>query len=235
MSIRDKQVINVLNYNDSIVVVSTRDNGYAVNPRDIDGGAPSILPLSFSEIEYINSNSNAFKSGYLRFPKEIEEEMYTELRIVGWEDILTNEEIEQILLHPTIEGLQKILSIKSSTVFERVRGIFTVLKNSGDGNISIRVDRIISERYKELVNKKTKTDISLVPKDVASIQSVSTEEVDSLKKQLQEMQAMMTKLLANQSASAGVEVNTDSLAESVNTKQAEDVVKKPAGRPPKSK
>ena len=48
MTINENKLINVLNYNDNIVVVSTKTDGYAMQPAS--NGNPSILPLTFDEI-----------------------------------------------------------------------------------------------------------------------------------------------------------------------------------------
>lgn len=221
MSVKDRELINVLNYNENIVVISTRDNQYSFNPSEND--VPTLIPLTFSEIEYVNSNTEAFKSGLLRFPEDIENEMYNELRVLNWEDILKNSDIRDIILHPTLEGLKKIIDIKSSSAFERVRGIFTRLKNSENENISIRVERIISARYKELINRQTKTSIILSPKD-STVSTITSEEVDSLKQQLAQMQELMLKMMGEKTEPAKVE--------EIPT---EEEIKKSAGRPPKTK
>ena len=222
MSWRDKQIINILNYNESVVTISTRDNEYAFNPSE--GGVPSIIPLSPSEIEYVNSNSNAFKSGLLRFPEDIQEEIYIDLRIADWKSILTNDEIVEILTNATMEGLQRIIDIKNVCEFERVRGLFTRLKNTNDGDISIRVGNIVQKRYKELCNRQIKSHIQLVERDLKP-KMITSEEVDSLKEELAQMREMMAKML-----------NSNSKAEirPEDVKGETSEVKKPAGRPPKS-
>ena len=87
----------VLNYNGSPVAVSTRHESYI-----IPGGSsesPSSMPLSVDEIVQINSNSNVFKMGLLWFEEEFQENLYKECRIRNWKDILTDSEIEDIILH----------------------------------------------------------------------------------------------------------------------------------------
>ncbi len=203
MSWRKKEIINVLNYNENVVTISTRDNGYAFAPAE--GDVPSIVPLTPTEIEYVNSNSNAFKSGILRFPKELEEEIYLDLRIVGWKDILTNQDIIGILTSPTIEGLQKIISIKNPSSFERVRGLFTKLRNSEEVDISIRVEKIINARYRELSNRQSKSDIQVVERDIKQ-NTIDSEEVAQLKLQVEQMQKMITEMAKPKEEVAAVEV-----------------------------
>ena len=210
MSIRDKQNINILNYNDHIVIVSTRDKSYLIEPaRD---GIPSKTPFSFSEVETINSGSNAFTSGTLRFEESEEGEIYHELRIVDWENILTNEEIKNIVFKPSFDGLNKIVEIKNSSIFERVRGIFTKLKNENSDDISMRVERIINERYKELLNGVRKSEIQLTKKDVESKNfedaSIIKAENAQLKNEMAELKDMVSKLLNSKVDHDNKEIST---------------------------
>lgn len=226
--IKDMKTINVLNYNSSTVVISTKHDSYAIEPA-IDSDNPTILPLTLDEILYANANSMAFKSGILRFPEDIEKEMYEDyLRIPNWESLLTIKQIENIILHPTMEGLTKLVSVKDSGIFDRIRGVFIRLKNTTNDDISLRVEKIIEARGNELRNGIRNTQIVIKARDAVS--TVSTDEVDGLKKQnedlqnqLNEMQAMMAEFLASQK-----KVNEE-------TVEAEkSVVKKKPGRPAKT-
>ena len=226
--IQDMTTINVLNYNSSTVVISTKHDSYAIEPA-IDSDNPTILPLTLDEILYANANSMAFKSGILRFPEDIEKEMYEDyLRIPNWESLLTIKQIENIILHPTMEGLTKLVSVKDSGIFDRIRGVFIRLKNTTNDDISLRVEKIIEARGNELRNGIRNTQIVIKARDAVS--TVSTDEVDGLKKQnedlqnqLNEMQAMMAEFLASQK-----KVNEETV-ESEKT-----VVKKKPGRPAKT-
>ncbi len=231
MAINENKLINVLNYNDNVVVIKTHKAEYLCPSQE--NGQPSITPLTFAEVESLNSNSNAFKIGTLRFPEDIQENVYNEIRISDWKDILTNETIEDIILHPSLEGLTKLISIKSVALFERVRGIFFSLKNTNQYDISTRVEKIINARYKELNNRQIKTNIILTTKDTNA--QIPNDEVNALKEQnemmktqLESMQKMMEQMMAMQS---------NQLKESAeNTKDDNDekpleTEKKKAGRP----
>lgn len=226
--IKDMKTINVLNYNSSTVVISTKHDSYAIEPA-IDSDNPTILPLTLDEILYANANSMAFKSGILRFPEDIEKEMYEDyLRIPNWESLLTIKQIENIILHPTMEGLTKLVSVKDSGIFDRIRGVFIRLKNTTNDDISLRVEKIIEARGNELRNGIRNTQIVIKARDAVS--SVSTDEVDGLKKQnevlqnqLNEMQAMMAEFLASQK-----KVNEDAV------ESEKSVVKKKPDRPAKT-
>lgn len=232
--IKDMKTINLLNYNENIVVVSTKHDSYAIEPA-VDSDTPTILPLNLEEILYINGNSAAFKSGLLRFPEDIEKEMYEDyLRIPNWKDLLTIKEMEDIILYPTMDKLLKLVGIKDTGTFDRLRGVFTRLKNTTDNDISMRVESIIKARAEELRRGIRNTEIVIKPKDVVT--AMPTEEVDALKeqnailqKQMTQMQEMMEKMLAAQSTSG---MNVETFVEDAKEEKAE-MTKKP-GRPKKN-
>lgn len=226
--ITQAEKINVLNYNENKVSVMVSPTESFTFEPSVDGETPSVIPMTFEQIRYAN-NYNTFRGGFLFFDKNKEKEIYEELGITNWESILNNKEIREILLSPSYEGLNKIVDIKDSAVFERVRAVFHKLKAEGTNDISVRVQQIINTRYKELQNKKVNTSIVLEKKDIA--QSVPNKEVESLKaenkamqEQLANMQAMMEKLLAQQSAKT----------ETNESKKETTTPKKSPGRPKKN-
>lgn len=226
--ITQAEKINVLNYNENKVSVMVSPTESFTFEPSVDGEIPSVIPMTFEQIRYAN-NYNTFRGGFLFFDKTKEKEIYEELGIANWEDILNNKEIRNILLSPSYEGLKKIIDIKDSAVFERVRAVFYKLKAEGTSDISVRVQQIINTRYKELQNKKVNTSIMLEKKDI--VQSVPNKEVESLKaenkvmqEQLANMQAMMEKLLAQQSVKT----------ETNEPKKETTTPKKSPGRPKKN-
>ena len=233
MSVREMKTINVLNYNDGTIVVSTKNDGYSLPPAS--NGVPSTLPLSFDEIFYINSNSEIFKTGLLRFPEELEEEIYSELKISDWKNILTNEDIENYILNPTIDGLNKILAVKNIANFERIKGVFTVLKNQKTHDISMRVEDLIKARDLELRKGIRNTEIKIQAKDTEKV--IPMDEVNSLKEQNQalqeqmlQMQEMMKHMMSMQNNSNGESTESEKAKEELK----EEPKKKP-GRPASKK
>ena len=216
--------ITVLNYNEFYVISPASTRTYTFEPAD--EGVPTLDTLPFSDIEFINSHSNAFRTGLLFFKEDQQEEIYKELKIFDWKDILTNQQIEDILLNPTIEGLQKIINITDDTTFERVRGILVKIKNSNSYDLSNRVINVIEARHKEIQRRIMKTQIVLQARDVKT-NNIGSEEVDSLKTQLAEMQAMMAQMMANQNS----QVNTTVENKIENKVEEETPAKKSAGRP----
>lgn len=184
----------VLNYGHSPIGVSTRHENYLI--PGAEGDVPASLPLTIDEIQVINSNSPVFKVGMLRFEEKDEGDIYEELRILDWRDILTDKDIEDILLNPEAETLQKLVSIESEPYYERIRGVYMGLKSAGAA-ISLNVSNAIEARREELLRHKRTTDIRVTANSDGQNKAASSEEVDDLKRQLAEMQAMMAKMFGN--------------------------------------
>ena len=200
--IKETEKIGVLNYNENIVsLVVAPDKSYSFDPS-IDGETPTIISMSIDEIRYAN-NFNAFRNGMLFFEESKAEDVYNILGIKDWKNILTNKDIREIILHPTYEGLEKLIAIKDSAMFERVRAAYQKLKMEDTHDISIRVVQIINTRYKELLNRQINTSIVLTKKDVP--ETINSAEVNDLKaqnaamqEQMSQMQALIEKLMASQ-------------------------------------
>jgi len=197
MSIKENVSIPIFNYNESNICIPTNVSTHILPPA-IDG-VPSVDYLSFAEINYINGISDCFRTGLVRFDDNDKEEIYRTLNIANWENILTNNEIKEILLNPTIEGLQKIIDITNVSIFDRVKTIFVSLKENTDNDISNRVIKIMGTREQEFKRGIYKSQIVLKPKDVPE-KTVSNDEINAIKEQntmLMEQLAEMQKMIAS--------------------------------------
>lgn len=197
MSIKENVSIPIFNYNESNICIPTNVSTHILPPA-IDG-VPSVDYLSFAEINYVNGISDCFRTGLVRFDDNDKEEIYRTLNIANWENILTNNEIKEILLNPTIEGLQKIIDITNVSIFDRVKTIFVSLKENTDNDISNRVIKIMETREQEFKRGIYKSQIVLKPKDVPE-KTVSNDEINSIKEQntmLMEQLAEMQKMIAS--------------------------------------
>lgn len=197
--IKDGEKIGVLNYNENGVSLHISPTETRYLDRSRDGATPTVVFLTMEQIRYAN-NYNAFKTGILFFEKNKEKDVYEELNIDDWKNILTNKDIRDIIKHPTYDGLKKIISIDNDYTFERVRAAYHKVTYEENYDISIRVAQIIETRYKEIRNKKLKTAIVLEKNDVAT--SGNSKEVEDLKasnaemkKQLEEMTRMMASMM----------------------------------------
>ena len=197
MSIKENVSIPVLNYNESNVCIPTNISTHILPPA-VDG-VPSVDYLSFAEINYVNGISDCFRTGMVRFDDNDKEEVYSALNIVNWENILTNDEIRDILLNPTIDGLQRIIDVTNRSIFDRIRTIFVSLKENTDNDISNRVIKIMETREQEFKRGVYKTQIVLKPKDIPE-KSISNDEINAIKEQnamLMEQLAEMQKMIAS--------------------------------------
>ena len=228
----------VLNYNGSPVAVSTRHESYIIPGGNSE--APASMPLSVDEIVQINSNSNVFKMGILWFEEQFQEELYKECRIRNWKDILTDSEIEDIILHPTLEKLERLLSIENEQYFERCYGIYIGLKNSNH-SIKQNVENVMLARRKELRNRKYKTGILLTKKETPAVSEEMLKETqeknEKLTHEVDELKAMVAQLLAAQQNSTPVTAETENADKDGETKVA-DTTQEPKkatrGRPKKN-
>ena len=197
MSIKENVSIPVLNYNESNVCIPTNISTHILPPA-VDG-VPSVDYLSFAEINYVNGISDCFRTGMVRFDDNDKEEVYSALNIANWENILTNDEIRDILLNPTIDGLQRIIDVTNRSIFDRIRTIFVSLKENTDNDISNRVIKIMETREQEFKRGVYKTQIVLKPKDIPE-RSISNDEINAIKEQnamLMEQLAEMQKMIAS--------------------------------------
>lgn len=186
------------NYNTSAIIVVLRDTSVTMGGGRRDN--PFVYPFTMAELQQIANASNIIQTGWLRPAKEIEEFIYDALRIQNWRDILTDEEIEAIILHPTIDGLNKLLSIKESLYFERVYGAYIGLKNV-NAPIAANIERLIKGRYNELQHGKLTTEFVVQAKDIPTANNFtsaddSSDEINELKDKVEQQSAMIDKLLA---------------------------------------
>lgn len=189
MQITDATIINVYNYADNPFSLPTHGNpeGYWFEPATND--EPSVFPISFSEIKIANSASQVFREGWLRFDAEVEEYVYKALKINNWEDILSDKEIEKIILLPNKEKLEKLVTITSLSIFDRIRGVLVRLQNAGIYDISQRVVDVINYRYQELYRNKRKSEIVIHKTKQEMIEEVKgdviAEELEKAKAELE--------------------------------------------------
>ena len=159
-SVMEKRFIDVLSCEDNVVTIPSLNNkGYTSEPGTVND--PCVIPIPPEEIQYMNSTSTAFKNGVLRFRPDEQDEIYTVLGIKK-DDIMFIEDIDDALLNPTVENLQRMIDVKSSSQFERIRGRFYQMKNAGE-DMSTKVKGIIDGRYEELRAGKLHSDTAVSP------------------------------------------------------------------------
>jgi len=173
------------------VCSTTQIQGYKFTPSE--DKIPSMNPMSFAEIQFINGKSDAFRSGLLRFDPTDEKEVYEALTITDWKNIITNEFIEDAIVNSTMEKLQRLVDITNPSVFDRVKTILIRLQNSGAVDISNRVINTLMARDYEIRHKIYKTEIVLKAKEKPV--EKPNEEMESMKLQLEEMKKMLAQFM----------------------------------------
>lgn len=212
--------ISVLNYNENCVCINIAPSKSVVLEAS-EYGEPNVLPLTLDEIRFAN-NSSIFKNGILEFPEDIEDEVYETLRI-NKGNVLKLNEIRDILISPTKEGLKRIISIKSSSDFERVRGQFFKLKHEGY-KLTLDIADLIARRYKELVNNQT---VSKIIIDDADVVNNDKTRVAELEKEIAEMKKLLEIAVNSNKKEPAKE-------QEVTVKKADVQEKKSPGRPKKN-
>lgn len=212
MILREVKRYDVLNYNENQVSIKTSPSESQIIEPCVDG-IPSVSMLTFDEIKFVN-NTRAFKSGLLEFSEQYEDELYDELGIDKTKVLKLNE-IKEILLRPTKEGLKKILTIQALSEFDRVRGMLQKLKFEGY-SITLDIDNIVNRRSNELFRNQIRTSIIIEDSD----EVVENKKISDLERQLAEMKALLESAI-----SANVVKTND--VEADNEKEEKTVVEKP--------
>lgn len=194
-SVMEKKFIDVLNCDDNVVTISSLNGkGYTFEPGSVED--PCVIPIPPEEIMYMNSTCSAFKNGVLRFRPEEQNEIFKAIGIKG-DDVLFIEDIDNAILNPTVENLQRMIDIKDGAQFERIRGRFYRMTNAGE-DLSTKIKRLIDERYKELRAGKRNSELSVVPAAKSSTDAQA--ELEAAKNQIVEMQKQMQEALAQMQA-----------------------------------
>lgn len=240
MDINNNTIINVCNYEPCKIIASSNVQDYVFDACE-HINAPITVPISAVEIRNIHSRSTIFTDGYLTFDDDIKEDVYKYLKINNWQDILTQSDIIDVILHSNKEKLQKIIDIDSLSYFERVRGVYIALKQS-KADISLRVADVIEARYKEL--RKGKRNSSIELRDVNFQSETDNKEtlINDQQKQIDEQNDTIKNLhdeldklksmiesLTNQNSGQGENENEN------ENKENNENTKAKRGRPPKSK
>lgn len=210
MSIRDEKNIKILNLNETNLCVKTNIRDFVIPYGTIE--EPTFEYVTFEEIVYINSNTNGIKSGLIRFEKDKEDEIYKELGI-NPDTIIRNEDIENILLNPSEEGLDKLISIKDASIIKRIRCMFTRLKNT-NANMSMQTINIIEQRIREVKNGTLISKMQIHKSDV-----VKSNETENLKSEIEQLKAMIAQLTsANVMTENKIENNSDETSVEIKKK-----------------
>lgn len=239
--------VTVLNYNEFYVFTPVDSNGKTYTFSPSKDGIPSQITMPFSEVEFINGQSDAFRTGTLFFKHDNPKEIYEALNIYDYDKILTNKEIEHMLLNPTIDNLQRIIDVREHSTFDRIRAIYIRLKNSDDIDLSTRVVKVMDERTEEMRLNKYNSNIILKPKNNSYYEikepldeSKELKEQNlTMQKEIEELRKMVAELISLNKNTIMTNENTDTEkcvenAEIVTNEANITPHIKKVGRPPKN-
>lgn len=173
--------LKVLNYTPNVVAVTTRNRSITL-PGAKDG-VPTFDWFALDEIEYINSQSPAFRSGLLELD---DESVYAHLNI-DKDKCIFERDIDDMIVNATAEKLQKIVDATDTQTIERVRGHMEYLIRIGVG-VSSKVTEVVNERFKELNRGLRKSNIQVT---IRAKESPVANEVASLKDELAELKSLL--------------------------------------------
>lgn len=198
MNYRGKKDVRVFNECPFQVNLVGQRNEY-IFPPCMDG-EPTMNYIDFDEIEYANSRGKVFKTGLLTFAESEQEDIYRELSIKDWAtSVWRNADIEDIILHPNLDKIQKVIDIRDVNTFERVRGMMVRFVNEGR-DVPQKVINLVNARYRELSSGVLSSKIVVRATDIA--QPVASEEVNDLRRQIAEMQKMIEAMTQTKNAQA---------------------------------
>ncbi len=195
--------IKIENHNPFNLCVRSNLRDYILSPISEDG-TPTIEYLTLEELLWIDGNTNAIRTGLITINEDDRKAVFKEMKFEDGDKILTNADVENILTNPSVDGLNRIISITDSSVFDRIYSVFVGLKEGGSVDISNRVINLINERYKEFKRGQNVSHISIERKDTEMpISQDKAKELEaqneSLKGEISELKEMMKQLMANQS------------------------------------
>lgn len=144
--------------------------------------------LTIEEIAFINQNTGLFKIGYLTISDEHKEEVFSEIGLKNYQDILSRDEIIECIEVPSNENIEKLISVTNFSLYKRV---YTELLGllSIPNDISNRVIKILELRYDELAKGKIQTDIVL-----NVVNEPKSKREEKLEKDLEQLKAMVKQL-----------------------------------------
>lgn len=194
--------IKIENHNPFNLSIRSNLRDYILSPVGEDG-TPTVEYLTLEEIIWVDSNTSAIRTGLITINEDDREEVFKEIKFEDGDKIITNKDVENILLNPSVDGLSKIIEITDASTFDRVYAVFVGLKEGGSVDISNRVINLMNERYKEFKRGQNVSHIKIERKDTETVISQDRakeleSQNESLKQELSELKDMMKQILASQ-------------------------------------
>lgn len=175
----DKDMVRVYNRGRCGVALGLQDRSVLLQGT-LDPEFPTMETFTLKELEYVNTHTPVIRNGMIEFNEEEREEIYNALRCKDWRDTCIFEnEINDMLISPSLEIMQKILNVKDMPTIDRIYAHMEALIAHNAVDVSNRVQMVVRERRKELTNGTTVTKIRVTPKQPEA-QTVTQEELAAM-------------------------------------------------------
>ena len=156
---------------------------------------PSLLTMTYQQVEIINSKASVFRTGTLVFHKEDREAIFTALGADNWKETYWSEEdIENLLTAPTVDELNRFLSVKDILTIDRIVSKMNFLRNTSSIPPSTRVVDMVNYHAKEVRDGKRSSDLVATPVDAGVTKEMS--EARAVKEQNAILQERLAKMQA---------------------------------------
>ena len=215
MNIRGRKDIKVFNECPSQVNLIGQRREYIFPPCTDEG--PTMNFVDFDEIEYAHSRGQLFNLGLLVFDEKEQGDIYDALGIKDWRNkVWFQKDIEDYILNPTVDKMQRIIDVKNLSAFERIRAVMVRYVNE-KRDISQNVINLINARYRELSSGVVTSKIVIKQSDVE--QNISTDEAAELRKQIEELKNLVREMAANGNTAAPDKVQDETAPKPVSEKK----------------
>ncbi len=180
---KDTDMINIYNdydYNLYMPTANSMEGDYILKPK-IDG-EPYFIPVYWRDVVHVNRISKVFKNKNVRFDSEIEEEAYKQLRIdfSREKDVYSRQEIENMIVNPTDEVLEKIVAIRDLKTIETFLSQLVSLKNTNKYFIAEKVELYIRARKQELEEGIIHSELEVTPTEKIDLAVVEEEKEENV-------------------------------------------------------
>lgn len=175
----DKDMVRVYNRGRCGVALGLQDRSVLLRGT-LDSNYPTMETFTLKELEYVNTHTPVIRNGMIEFNESEREEIYSALRCKDWRDTCIFEnDINDMLINPSLEIMQKILSVKDMPTIDRIYAHMEALIAHNAVDVSNRVQMVVRERRKELTNGTLTSKIRVTPKQPEA-QTFTQEDLEAM-------------------------------------------------------
>ena len=175
----DKEMVRVYNHGRCGIALGLQDRSVLIHGT-LDPDYPTMETFTLKELEYVNTHTPVIRNGMIEFDKGEREEIYNALHCKNWrETCIFESEINDMLIHPSLGTMEKILAIKDMPTIDRVYAHMEALIAQGSVDVSNRVQTVVNGRRKELTTGVLTSKIQVKPK-APEVQTFTQAEMEAM-------------------------------------------------------